>query len=278
MKNELWAILAVLLAVACYSSAENAEKTTVVGLALTGQAAIEFLQTAEVVSDPEVFDDLAITSPRRMELSDGRQTLRVIFKDENTLYRDAFHYGDGRKVTMVKDSYLHEIAAFELDLLLGLELVAPCVERKLFKRKGSVCLWVGDSMSEVDRRELGLEPPDMKTWNRQMDMVRLFKQLISDQDFANNRNIVVDSNFRIYKADSSMAFYRKKALIDRLHPTKYPPRFLTALENLDPDEFDERLKPWLFKAQRKSVWERRDRILERARELVAEQGEDEVLY
>ena len=278
MKNELCAMLVVLLAMTGVLSAENAEENEVVGLALTGQEAVEFLATAEVVSKPEDFDDLAITSPRRMELSDCQPKLRVIFKDENTLHRGTFRYGDGREVPMVKDSYLHEIAAYELDLLLGLDLVAPCVERKLFRRKGSVCLWVESSITEAERREQGLEPPNMKLWNQQVDMVHLFQQLISDQDFSNIRNLLVDSNFRIYKVDSSMAFHPEKALIDRLHPTKYPREFLTALENLDREQLDERLEPWLTNPQIKSLWERRERILERAQKLVAELGEDAVLY
>ena len=41
---------------------------------------------------------------------------------------------------------------------------------------------------------------------------------------------------------------------------------------------DERLGPWLSKRERKSLWGRRDRILELADERVAEHGEEAVLY
>ncbi len=257
---------------------ETSTDQTAVGLQLTGQEAVDFLTTAEVTSKPEDFDDLAITSPRRMELSDCAKTLRAIFKDENTLHRGTFRYGDGREVPMVKDSYLHEIAAFELDLMLGLDIVAPCVERKLFKRKGSLCLWVEDSITEAERKEEGLEPPDLRAWSEQYFAVRLFQQLISDQDFSNIRNIVVDSNFKIYKIDSSMAFYPESRLIDQLNPPMYSRAFLDALKNLDRDELDERLKPWLIKNQVKTLWDRRERILERAAKMVEEHGEDKVLY
>ena len=248
------------------------------GLQLTGQEAVDFLTTAEVTSKPEDFDDLAITSPRRMELSDGTRTLRAIFKDENTLHRGTFRYGDGREVPMVKDSYLHEIAAYELDVMLGLDVVAPCVERKLFNRKGSICLWVEDSITEAERKEKGLDPPDSTSWRDQFYTVRLFQQLISDQDFSNIRNLVVDSNFKIYKIDSSMAFYPESRLIDQLNPPLYSRDFLDALEALDYDELHGRLEPWLIKNQIKSLWDRRERILERAAKMVEEHGEDKVLY
>lgn len=276
MKNVVFVALAILLVVEV--GADTGSECPAIGLALEGQEAVDFLTTAEVSSKPEDFDDLAITSPRRMGLTKDGLTLRAIFKDENTLHRGTFKYGDGREVPMVKDSYLHEIAAFELDRMLGLEFVAPCVERKLFKRKGSLCLWVEGSITEAERKEKGLEPPDFRAWNEQFFAVRLFQQLISDQDFSNIRNIVVDSNFKLYKIDSSMAFYTEFKLIDKLNPPLYSRAFLSALENLDRAELETRLKPWLLKAQIKSLWERRERILERAQERVAELGEDKVLY
>jgi hypothetical protein len=41
---------------------------------------------------------------------------------------------------------------------------------------------------------------------------------------------------------------------------------------------NETLKPWLGKDQRSSLWERRNRILKRAERLIAEHGEEEILY
>jgi hypothetical protein len=255
-----------------------ADENPIVGLALTGPEAVAFLQTAEVVSKPEDFDDRAITSPRRMELSDGNRTLRVIFKDENTLHRGIFRYGDGREVPYVKDSFLHEIAAYELAQMLGLEMVPACVERKLFSRKGSLCLWVEDTITEAERKERAIEPPDRALFNQQMYDLRFFQQLIADEDFSNIRNILVDRNFRVYKIDSSMAFHPENALIDELDSPVYSRRLLTALESLDRAQLEERLKPSLINAEMKSLWDRRKRILERAHELIAEHGEDKILY
>jgi len=257
---------------------ETPDDRIVVGPQLTGQEAVAFLQSAEVVSKPEDFDDLAITSPRRMELSDGNRTLRAIFKDENTLHRGIFRYGDGREVPMVKDSYLHEIAAFELAQMLGFEMVPACVERKLFSRKGSLCLWVEDAITEAERKERAIEPPDRRLFNQQLFDLRLFQQLIADQDFSNIRNILVDRNFRIYKVDSSMAFHPENALIDQLDSPVYSRRLLTAIESLDRTQLNERLKPSLIKAEIRSLWDRRERILEQAQERIAEHGEDKILY
>lgn len=276
MINTVFAALAVLMVVGSGAHAED--ESSVVGLPLKGQEAVEFLTTAEVTSEPEDFDELAITSPRRLELTSDGRTFRAIFKDENTLHKGTFHFGDGRKVANVRDSYKHEIAAFELDRMLDLDIVAPCVERKIHRRKGSLCLWIEDSITEAERKEKGLEPDDFRQWNEQRFLVRLFQQLISDQDFSNIRNLVVDSNFKTHKIDSSMAFYPENRLIDQLDPPMYSRRFLAALAALDRDQLDERLGPWLNKAQLKCLWQRRTKILERAEKRLAEYGEDKVVY
>jgi len=276
MKTLLGLALSVLLSVTGVGAGETGD--SVVGLPLEGQEAVDFLTTAEVTGEPEDFDELAITSPRRLELTGDGRTLRAIFKDENTLHNGTFHFGDGRKVVNVRDSYKHEIAAFELDRMLDLDIVAPCIERKIHRRKGSLCLWIENSITEAKRKQEGLAPDDFRSWNEQRYLVRLFQQLISDQDFSNIRNIVVDSNFKTYKIDSSMAFYPESQLIDRLDPPMYSRKFLTALEALDIEKLNEELKPWLNKAQIKSLWKRRGKILERAEKRIAEYGEDKVLY
>lgn len=278
MNTQSLAFFLMVAALTGALSASEADTASVVGLALTGQDAVDFLNTAEVSSKPEDFDDLAITSPSRLELSKGDRTLRVIFKDENTLYRGMFKFGDGREVPMVKDSYLHEVAAFELARMLGLDMVPACVERKLFNRKGSLCLWVEGAMTESARKKKGLEPPDRRLFNQQMFTARLFQQLISDQDFSNIRNILVDKDFRVYKVDSSLAFYPESKLIGQLQAPVYSGDLLSALRALDRDELFERLGPWLTRDQLKSLWSRRGKILERADTLVMEHGEDKILY
>jgi len=196
-------VCAVLLTVCGTAAQETGNPPTasdVVGLPLTGDEAVAYLSSAEVTGQPEDFDPLAITGPVRVTLTDGSRTLRAVFKDEDTLYPE-FRFGDGRVVERAKDSYKHEIAAFELDRLLGLDIVPPCVERRLFKRKGSLCLWIEGAMTEDVRREKGLEPPDPEGFKDDLREIRLFQQLIADLDYSNIRNLVVDANFKVYKVE-----------------------------------------------------------------------------
>ena len=249
----------------------------VVGLPLTGEEAVEFLTTAEVTGKPKEFDSLAITDPVRVTLTDGTHTLRAIFKDEDT-YHMKFQFGDGRTLTRVKDSYKNEIAAYELDDLMGLGIVPPCVERSIRSRTGSLCMWVEKAMTESDRIKQNVQPPNAVEWNNQMFTIRLFHQLIWDPDYNNVRNTLVDANFKLYKIDSSMAFRTDPELRKEKSLTRFSRKVVASLKSLERAEVDERLGPWLDKKQLDALWSRRNRLLELVDERIAENGEAAVLF
>lgn len=249
----------------------------VVGLPLTGDAAVEFLNTAEVKGKPKEFDSLAITDPVRVTLTDGSQTLRAIFKDEDT-YHMKFEYGDGRTLTRVRDSYKSEIASYEIAVMLGLDMVPPCVERTIRSHTGSLCLWVEEAMTESDRIKKEIQPPNAVEWNNQMFTIRLFVQLIWDPDYNNVRNMLVDANFKIYKVDSSMAFRTDSDLRKEKSLTRFSRKVLAGLEALEQSEVNARLGPWLDKKQLSALWARRERLIALAKERIDAFGEDAILY
>jgi hypothetical protein len=269
--------LCILLAAAGAGAEDPAEPDHVIGVPLRGEEAVAFLANAEVVGEPEAFDEAALTGPVRVTLSDGERTFRGIFKHENTRYPE-FRFSDGRVVEDARDSYRHEIAAYELDRLLGLDIVPPCVERKIGSRTGSLCFWVEGSMTEAERRMQGLRSSDPEKYKGQLREIELFQQLIADLDYSDLRNLIVDDKLHIHKVDSSMAFDSDRELLTKLFSSQLSRRLIDALEALDKATLNEALEPWLAKDQRNALWERRNRILKHAAKLVDEYGEDEILY
>ena len=247
------------------------------GLPLRGGEAVEFLRSATVEGKPKQFDGRAITQPVQVTLTDGSRSHRAIFKDENTRH-PRFQFADGRAVTGIKDSYRNEIAAYELDALLGLNMVPPCVERRIGGNTGSLCLWVENAMTEAERIHKKITPPNPLAWNDQMFTIRLFQQLIWDPDFNNVRNLLVDADFRIYKIDCSMAFLTNPKLRNEEILIRFSKRVLASLEALDRSEVEARLSPWLDKKRLEALWKRRTRLLDLARERVDTRGEEAVLF
>ena len=277
MDNLARAVLCVLLLMAGAGAVEVGGSEVVVGVPLRGEEAVAFLTDAEIVGEPETFDEAALTGPLRITLTDGDRTFRAGFKHEDP--RDPeFRFSAGREVEQARDSYRHEIAAYELDRMLGLDIVPPCVERKIGSRTGSLCFWVEGSMTEAERRERGLQPSNPATYKGQLREIELFEQFIADLDYSDLRNLIVDEKLRIHKVDSSMAFDPNPDLLTGLYSSKLSRRLIKALEALDKKEMNETLKPWLHKDQLGSLWERRKRILKRAQQLVGDYGEERALY
>jgi hypothetical protein len=211
-------------------------------------------------------------------MTDGERTCAAIFKTINE-FDPRKSLGDGQVVLGFRDSYRNEIAAYELDKLLDLGIVPPCVGRTVRNEEGSMCLWVEGTMTEWERTQVRyIKAPDIEDWNRQMYTIRLFLQLIADIDYQNISNLLVDPDFKIYKIDATRAFGTDKELRNEEALERFSRAVLERLRALTLDDAKASLAPWLTKAQIKGVMARRDRILELAERRVREQGENAVLF
>jgi len=233
-----------------------------------------FLRTADV-TDRETVPQ-GVTRPQRLTLSDGTTTRRALWKtlDENVPIQE---FRRGRPELRFKDSYRHEIAAYELDKLLGLRMVPPTVERHLGRQTGCLQLWLEGCITEADRLTRGLHAPDAERWNRQMYEVRLFHQLIDDPDARNVSNLLVDADFNLYVIDSSRAFRYHHELGDAGSLRRFSRRLLERLEALTPQLLEDRLGRWLTGEQTDALLARRDLILALAARRVEDEG-PRVLY
>ncbi len=266
--------LVTALAVAMLAAAVPAPAAEF-GLPLVGGEAESYLRRAEVVEFEAI--ERGITKPRRALLDDGTRRLRAVFK---TVDEERSFQRFDRQVAEIgfRDTYKHEIAAYQLDRLLGLDLVPPTVARTLDGERGSLQLWVEGVMTEGERIKAGLAPPHPQDWNNQMYTVRLFLQLTYDTDYRNVSNLLVDPEFRVYAIDFSRAFRLNSNLRREESLARFSRRVLAALRALSRQQLDQAMRPWLTKAQVKAVWQRREQILALADRLVAEKGELAVLY
>ncbi len=245
------------------------------GLPLEGKEAETFLMTAQIV-DKETLK-IGVTRSQRVRLNAGELSARAIWKTIDE-YEQFKRFDDGTWEMGFKDSYKNELAAYELDKLIGLGLVPPVVERRIDHKRGALQLWVEGALMETERLERGLKVKDPDFWNEQAFKVRLFHNLTYNTDFNNTGNILSDPDSRIYLIDHSRAFRTTKELLAAGDLTRFSRSLLEGLRSLDNKVLDEKLGRWLSKRQIEGLLARRDLILQRAERLIAGGDPAAVLY
>jgi hypothetical protein len=145
-----------------------------------------------------------ITNSLRATLSDGGLTHEAHIQTIDESKRE--FRGDQGVEFNFRDSWMYNVAAYKLDRLLGLKLVPVTVQRRWRTSLGSFTWWIDDvMMDEGDRLKRKLQSPDPQGWNEEMQLVRLFDQLIANTD-RNLGNLVITKDWNMWAIDHTRAF------------------------------------------------------------------------
>ena len=224
----------------------------------------ELLRTARVVSVEELGPGMM---SRKVELRQDGVELSAVWR----------HFSAAKG----GDSYIYEAAAYEIDKMLGLDMVPPTVVRTLEDEDGTLQLWVyGCRAVNPSASE---HPPRPAEWRRQSYRMNAFDYLIANRD-RNRGNILVDPKWEIVLVDHTRAFSSDPAVIsqDRGEPPELPDRFdrqlVERLRGLGPSEFQTRMKGLLTEVEANVFLARREELLAHVEKLLAEKGEEAVLF
>ena len=243
--------------------------------ALTKDQIKQFLLTAKVIKSAPAHK--GITNTLRLTLTDGTITHDAHFQpiDEHEAMKEM---ASGRMEMNFVDSYKYNIAGYQLAEMLGLDDMVPVyVERKWNGQKGSFGWWLPVKMDEADRVKQKIPVPDTDSWNKQMYKVRVLDQLVYDTD-ANLTNVQIGEDWKIYRIDFSRGFRGFKTLQSENDLVQCDRQLFTKLKALDGNELAARTKGFLTKEEVKAVMARRDKIVGHFQKLIAEKGENEILY
>jgi hypothetical protein len=235
----------------------------------------EFLLHADVIRYRQT--GKGITSPYRLTMTDSVITHDASFQPVNR--RKSYEkFSSGRTEINFVDSYFYNIAAYRLAGMLGLEPMMPVtVERKWRGMTGSLSWWLSIQMDEKERLEKNIVPPDVESFTRQIHLMRVFSELVYDTD-RNAGNVLIGKEWEIYMIDFSRAFRLHHSLKNSRNLERCSRFLFEGLKKLDFDTLAQETEGFLNKVEVRAVIARRDLIVEYFAKLIAEKGEDVVLF
>ena len=217
-----------------------------------------FLRTAKIITAiPD--EDAGRTEPWRITLSDGKKMLRGWFKHLNRVRPHKLG---------LADSYKYELAAYELDKLLGFNIVPPTVEREIEGVQGSLQLFVEDCtpLSVLKRRKAKILESDKVQAALQEIMV--FEILTYCQrDSESERDILIhEAESKVCRVDFGQAFATTADFppgTEELKEIKCSPRIRKNLMDLSPDKIKAALSPFLNQEEISALVARKDLLIKK---------------
>ena len=169
------------------------------------------------------------------------------------------------------ESYKSEIAAYELDKLLSLNMVPPVVEREVNGELGAAVLWVEPTTSV---KQMGGTLPPGRVPGHEVRRMWMFDNLINNPD-RNGGNILVDNARNIILIDHSRAFVARTDLQHKVE--RVDEELWSAMQALSVEALHEKLGPLVGDAAVNSLLERLKRMQTDVDKLVANKGRASVI-
>jgi hypothetical protein len=226
---------------------------------LARTAAIEAqLKTARVVRLEDI--GTGVTHPRRAYLEPNEPIESLVWKV----------LPPGRRLGHW-ESYKSEIAAYELDKLLAMNMVPPAVERTIDGEVGAAVMWL-ESIKSV--KELGGAVPSGAIWGQSVRKMTMFDNLIANPD-RNAGNILVGRPGELILIDHSRAFVDKENLVHDIE--RVDAGLWSRMTALTRQDLTRVLGPWIDEDAIDAMMERRDRMVQEVDKLVARRGRAAVI-
>jgi hypothetical protein len=246
---------------------------------LTVEQMKHFLKSARITRTRST--SKGITAPKRVTLSDGVTTHDAVFQSVDERQTVATLGGGGRQATTefnFVDSYRYNLGAYALAELVGLDYMMPVhVERRWNGKSGSMSWFVDSLMDESDRLKKKIQPPNAADWNNQMYRMRVFSALVRDTD-RNLTNVLITPEWKVIMIDFSRGFRLQPQLMHEKDLAKIDRALLPRLEALTKEGVKKAVGDWLTNYELDAMLRRRDLLVAHFKTLIADLGEEKVLY
>lgn len=234
----------------------------------------KFLETADVMHIADL--STGVTRPKKLLLEKNGVRAHTIFHYKHDVDRQV-KLKDGTLVNYFRDSYLNQVAAYELSRMLGMTNVPPSILRKIDGKNGAVTLWIENAVNERDRADSGRQPPNRALIDLYAYDMRVFDNLINNID-RNLTNILYDSNWQVWLIDHTRTFGGNTKMPDRERLTHCSYALWEKLKALNRHPLRKALGPYLRTREIATILVRRDHIVNWLEKKMEKEGESAVLF
>lgn len=188
------------------------------------------------------------------------------------------------------EGWQYEIAAYEMDKLMGLNMIPPTVEREFEGKHGSFQYWISGGMSDLNRSDKGIEIPKKKipNWNKRKYLQRAFDSLIGNED-RTQQNIRYTDDWRMILIDHSRSFrssskytdhlmYGSEGIKEQKMIRMLPRGFVEKVKALNYEQICQAVGSYLTEKEIDSILKRKHLLLEEVRKMIEAKGESKFLY
>jgi hypothetical protein len=216
-----------------------------------------WLVEAEVVNVEDL--DTGVTEPHKVTLRKDGIELRAVFKEVSTDVTGGY---DRKAAINTSDRFEYELAAYQLDRLLGLDMVPVTVKRSVKQHRGVLQFWIDNSINVRRMLEQKKQPDGWCAVAPQYNLMNVFDVLTHNSD-RTQENALFTQDWMLVLIDHTRAFRTLRTNPTLLYKggVQVPPALAERLKRLDRDTLQARLGPYLQGAQIDALLKRRDRLL-----------------
>jgi hypothetical protein len=227
---------------------------------LTDAQIEDFLLHAKVIKTKSA--KKGVTASLRATLTDGTLTHDAHIQDIDQ-HQQQFTGSNGTTEFDFRDSWSFNVAGYRVDRLIGMNMVPPSVERRWNYKDAAFTWWLDDVMMDEEARlKQKSEPPNTNVWNQQMQMVRVFDELIANVD-RNLGNLLITKDWRLWPIDHSRAFRTNHELKKPANVTHADRAVIERMKTLDKETLRKATSRYLTTFQIDAILARRDAIVKR---------------
>ena len=222
----------------------------------------EYLRNAEVVKMDAI--GVGVTSPRRAYLAPGGPVDSFTWKPIKPGRYQGYW-----------ESYKSEIAAYQLDTFLNIDMIPPAVERKVDGAVGAAVMWASPVKSFKQLGGVPNPPAALRAaWTRQIIKAKMIDNLIANID-PNLGNWLVDPAWNIILIDHSRSFTNTQQMTHEM--TNIDAALWDRMKALDHQQLTTVLGSWLSADEIGWLLRRRDKMQTIVDKLIKKRGAPLVL-